>query len=220
MSTPAVPWVSRLGRGACVRLCAACALLSALAGCERAMRDMYDQPRYGPLQRAPSLPGGSASRGLPEDSVVRSKGVLASTSSGRIGAAEALEAARAERAQAMPYAITQDLLRRGHDRFVIYCAPCHSPAGDGDGLVARRGFPRPPSYHIERLRRVPDRHLYDVISDGHGIMYSYADRVAPPDRWAIVAYIRALQLSQNAPLAQLPADVRDELVKRSSPEGR
>jgi mono/diheme cytochrome c family protein len=91
--------------------------------------------------------------------------------------------------------------------------PCHSPLGDGDGPVARRGFPHPPSYHEQRLRDAPDRHFFDVITHGHGVMYPYGDRVAPEDRWAIVAYIRALQLSQHAPLAQLPAGLRERIAR-------
>ncbi|HET7401270.1 MAG TPA: cytochrome c, partial [Usitatibacter sp.] len=108
---------------------------------------------------------------------------------------------QADDASAMPYPVTLALLQRGQERYGIYCVPCHSPLGDGDGMVARRGFPHPPSYHIDRLRRAPDRHFYDVITNGYGVMYAYGDRVAPPDRWAIVAYIRALQRSQGARLA-------------------
>ncbi len=100
---------------------------------------------------------------------------------------------------------------RGQERYSIYCLPCHSAVGDGDGWIARRGFPHPPSYHEERLRQAPDRHFFDVITNGYGIMYSYADRVEPADRWAIVAYIRALQLSQHAPVDTLPAEVRARL---------
>ena len=90
------------------------------------------------------------------------------------------------------------LLHRGQERFNIYCAPCHSPVGDGDGMVVRRGFPAPPSYHIDRLRQAPARDFYDVMTNGYGVMRPYSDRVSPEDRWAIVAYIRALQLSQYA----------------------
>jgi mono/diheme cytochrome c family protein len=115
--------------------------------------------------------------------------------------------------------VTRQTLQRGRERFEIYCAPCHSPLGDGDGLVARRGFPHPPSYHDERLRRAPDRHFYDVMSEGYGVMASYADRVAPSDRWAIVAYIRALQLSQHAPVAALPPGAREHL-EQATAEGR
>jgi hypothetical protein len=104
-----------------------------------------------------------------------------------------------------------DMLRRGQQRYTIYCMPCHSPVGDGDGPIVRRGFPHPPSYHIRRLREADDRHFFDVISQGFGAMYSYADRITPEDRWAIVAYIRALQLSQHAPADALPPDLRASL---------
>ena len=121
--------------------------------------------------------------------------------------------ATAEEAQTIPYPVDLALLKRGQDRYMIYCVPCHSPAGDGDGLVVRRGFPPPPSYHQDRLRNAPDRHLYDVISKGYGVMVPYGDRVEPADRWAIVAFIRALQLSQHADAATLPPDLRAHLDK-------
>lgn len=105
--------------------------------------------------------------------------------------------------ESLPVPVTRALLERGQARFNIYCSPCHSELGDGDGRVVRRGFPPPPSYHSPRLRSVSDAHIYSVISNGHGIMYSYAARVQPSDRWAIIAYIRALQLSQHAPAVLL-----------------
>jgi mono/diheme cytochrome c family protein len=107
--------------------------------------------------------------------------------------------------------VTAALLERGQQRFDIYCAPCHGRLGDGDGMIVERGFPAPPSYHIDRLRQAPSQHFYDVISNGYGAMYSYAARVAPEDRWAIVAYIRALQRSQDAGLADVPANERSAL---------
>jgi mono/diheme cytochrome c family protein len=107
--------------------------------------------------------------------------------------------------------VTLALLERGQDRFRVYCAPCHSELGDGHGMVVQRGFPPPPSYHTDRLREVPVRHFYDVITNGYGAMYSFADRVQPEDRWAIVAYIRALQRSQHATLADVAADQRGAL---------
>lgn len=107
--------------------------------------------------------------------------------------------------------ITSELLARGRERFDIFCAPCHSIAGDGDGFIARRGFPHPPSYHSDRLRSASDAHLYAVISEGYGAMYPYARRLVPSDRMAVVAYIRALQFSQHAPLYAVPADVRARL---------
>jgi mono/diheme cytochrome c family protein len=114
------------------------------------------------------------------------------------------------RAPAAP-PVTMALLERGQDRFNISCAPCHGRNGEGNGIIVQRGFPRPPSYHIERLRNAANQHFYDVITHGHGIMYSYADRVEPADRWAIVAYIRALQASASAALSDVPSDKRNPL---------
>jgi mono/diheme cytochrome c family protein len=136
------------------------------------------------------------------------RGVLAGTSSGRAGAKDEQRRIEAEDAAAIPYPVTLALLERGQQRYEIHCVPCHSPVGDGDGMIARRGFPHPPSYHIDRLRRAPDRHFYDVISNGYGVMYAYGDRVSPQDRWAIVAYIRALQRSQGARLAAVEGTAR------------
>jgi mono/diheme cytochrome c family protein len=103
--------------------------------------------------------------------------------------------------------VTMALLERGRQRFDINCAPCHSRVGDGNGIIVQRGFPRPPSYYKETLRTASSQHFYDVITRGHGVMFSYADRVDPADRWAIVAYIRALQASADATLADVPAGV-------------
>ena len=110
-----------------------------------------------------------------------------------------------------PPPLTSALLQRGQQRFRIYCTPCHSELGDGNGMVVQRGFPRPPSYHIDRLRQAPTQHFYDVITHGYGAMYSFAARVAPDDRWAIAAYIRALQLSQHAPAEDVPPAQRQAL---------
>jgi mono/diheme cytochrome c family protein len=175
----------------------------ALAGCERTMRDMYAQPRLGPDAGSPLFPDSKASRAPPPDSIPRAEGDLAQTSSGRRGSEELAEREAADAAARLP-PLTRAMLLRGRERFDIDCAPCHSPLGDGDGLVARRGFPHPPSFHQARLRAAPDRHFFDVITQGYGVMPSYADRVTPQDRWAIVAYVRALQLSQHA----MPADLQ------------
>ena len=104
------------------------------------------------------------------------------------------------------------LLERGQQRFDIYCSPCHSRVGDGNGMIVQRGFPHPPSYFAEYLMKAPNQHFYDVITHGYGAMYPYATRVAPADRWAIIAYIRALQASENARLADVPADKRQSLA--------
>ena len=193
-------------------LAALCALLL-LASCERAMQDMYNQPRYKPLRPSPLFPDGNSSRTPPAGTEPYALGNLADTSSGRVGTALAQANEAATRASSIPFPITADVLRRGRDRYLIYCAPCHSPAGDGDGLVSRRGFPHPPSYHSDRLRTAPDQHFFEVITHGYGIMYSYADRVMPADRWAMVAYIRALQLSQHADAKTLPEDLRATLAQ-------
>ena len=118
--------------------------------------------------------------------------------------------ARDEKPVAVP-PVTMALLERGQQRFDIYCAPCHSKIGDGRGMIVQRGFPQPPSYYIARLRAAPNQHFYDVITHGYGAMYSYADRVGAEDRWAIVAYIRALQASASAQIADVPPDKRQTL---------
>jgi mono/diheme cytochrome c family protein len=119
--------------------------------------------------------------------------------------------ARDEAPPPAPPAVSEALLERGRQRFNIYCAPCHGRTGEGNGMVVQRGFPTPPSYLEDRLLKAPSQRFYDVITHGYGAMYSYADRVAPEDRWAIVAYIRALQLSGRAALADLPPGARGPL---------
>ncbi|MFP5307612.1 MAG: c-type cytochrome [Gammaproteobacteria bacterium] len=182
-----------------------------LAACGKVKEDMYDQPRYDALEPSRLFDDGSASRPAPPGTLPYASGTLAGTSSGQLGFGRVAAALQAQAAITYPRPLTPALLARGRERYAIYCEPCHSPLGDGQGRVVERGFPAPPSYHSDRLRAAPDRHFYDVISDGYGVMYSYADRVAPADRWAIVAYIRALLLSQHAPLAQLPAELRERI---------
>jgi mono/diheme cytochrome c family protein len=173
-----------------------------LAGCERQMHNMYVQPRFDPDEGSSLWKDGRADRAPVPGTVAAAMGDIAGTSSARHGLGE--------RPPLQP-PTTKALLVRGQERFSIYCLPCHSPLGDGDGPVARHGFPHPPSYHQPRLRNATDHYLYDVITNGHGVMYGYADRVTPEDRWAIVAYIRALQLSQDARVAQLPPALRAKL---------
>jgi mono/diheme cytochrome c family protein len=105
----------------------------------------------------------------------------------------------------MPFPVTADVLARGQQRYNIYCSPCHSELGDGNGMIVQRGYKRPPSYHIDRLRRAPIGYFFDVITNGFGAMPDYSQQVEPRDRWAIAAYIRALQLSQGATQADVPA---------------
>ncbi len=170
-------------------------------------------------RKASLFDNGSSSRTPPAATEPYAKGPFSGTSSGRIGTDAVARDAAALGAQTIPPP-TPQLLLRGQERYSIYCLPCHSPVGDGDGWITRRGFPHPPSYHSERLRQAPDRHFFDVITNGYGIMYSYADRVEPADRWAIVAYIRALQLSQHAPAGALPAEARAQLPPNASGEKR
>jgi len=149
-----------------------------LIGCER---DMADQPKYEPLEAAGIFPDDQSARPVVAGTVAR-------------------DAVLEPRPEQSPLPMTETVLNRGRERYDIYCAPCHGRTGDGQGMIPERGFPWPPSYHSDRLRNAPDSHYYDVITNGYGVMFSYANRVAPDDRWAIAAYIRALQLSQNATL--------------------
>lgn len=173
-------------------------ILLLTTGCRR---DMFQQPSERPLERSEFFQDNQmASRPLVPHTVAR--GHLDEDEafySGTIGT---------NLVASFPFPITRDVLLRGQERFDIYCAPCHGRTGDGNGMIAQRGFPAPPSYHIERLRQAPVGHFFDVITRGYGVMYSYATRVEPADRWAIAAYIRALQLSHNATLAEVPAAER------------
>jgi mono/diheme cytochrome c family protein len=187
------------------------ALCGLLSGCERAKQDMYDQPRYKPFSGSALFADGASARMPPEGTQPRARGAFADSTGGRVGDAAVRKDIGAEQAQTMPYPVDMRLLERGQGRYMIYCLPCHSPLGDGDGLVVRRGFPAPPSFHQDRLRTAPDRHIFDVITHGYGVMAPYADRIEPADRWAIVAYIRALQLSQHAPADSLPAALKSRL---------
>src|SRR6185503_16478059 len=111
----------------------------------------------------------------------------------------------------IPFTVNRAVLERGRERFDIYCAPCHGRTGDGNGMIVQRGFPVPPSYHIDRLRQTPAGYFFDVMTRGYGVMFPYAARVQPSDRWAIAAYIRALQLSHNARVADLSDQDRTQL---------
>jgi hypothetical protein len=191
------------------------AALLLLAGCERAKQDMYDQPRYDTFQQSRLFEDGASARTPPAGVQARARGDFAGSSSGRVGAARVQDDLLADRARSNPYPVDLRLLEKGRERYMIYCTPCHSPVGDGDGMVVRRGFPAPPSFHQERLRTVADRHFYDVISRGYGVMVPHADRIEPSERWAIVAFIRALQFSQHAPAAALPAALRERLPREA-----
>ena len=211
-------------RGLVATLVSLMLTIASLSGCEKTFEDMYDQPKYKPLAASTLWIDGRSSRSPVAGSIPRSEGAQAGPSSGRLGVAipgpdvprplptiVANAAALGDSDIAKRDSWTLSLLERGRARYDIYCAPCHSQVGDGDGMIVRRGFPRPPSFHSERLRNASDEHLYAVITHGYGVMYSYAGRVPPDDRRAIVAYIRALQLSQNATLDELSAEARASL---------
>jgi hypothetical protein len=167
-------------------------LLLPLAGCRE---DMQNQPRLKPMRsnvflgeerpRAPVL--GTISRDLNETSYFYS---------GYDGT---------ELGNRIPFQVTREVLERGRERYNIYCAPCHARTGDGNGMIVQRGYRRPPSYHIDRLRQAPLGHFFDVITNGFGAMPDYSAQIRPRDRWAIAAYIRVLEFSQNAPARLLPA---------------
>jgi mono/diheme cytochrome c family protein len=177
-----------------------CLLL--LAACRKGM---VDQQYLRPLAEDDFFADGRGSRLPPAHTVARNQ--LHDDEqfyTGKIGN---------ELAATFPVPITHELLTHGRERFDINCAVCHGGTGEGNGMIVRRGFPQPPSLHDQRLRAAPPGHFFDVITNGYGVMYSYASRVSPEDRWAIAAYIRALQLSQHTSVADVdPAawDVRGE----------
>ena len=175
-------------------------VLTALNGCHT---DMRDQPRYETLEASDFFANGQSARPLVKGTVAR--GSLNDDTvflTGKSGG---------EFVAQMPIEIDGALLARGQERFNIFCAPCHARTGNGDGMIVQRGFRQAPSYHSERLRTASDGHFFDVVTHGFGAMPRYSTQIEPHDRWAIVAYIRALQLSQNARLDNAPAAERASL---------
>jgi hypothetical protein len=165
--------------------CIAMIALLALAGCRQ---DMHDQPRFKPLAKSDFYADLRSARPPVEGTVAR--GQLHEDTyfyTGKVGE---------NPGDYMPFPVTQEVLQRGRERFDIYCTPCHSRLGDGNGMVVQRGFQHPPSYHTDRLRKAPLGYFFMVMTEGFGAMPDYAEQVPPRDRWCIVAYIRALQLSQ------------------------
>jgi len=164
---------------------------------------MHDQPRYKPLAPSDFFGDGRSARPVVEGTVAR--GHL------RIDSARYTGKVSGEDVTDFPFTITRADLLRGQERFNIFCSPCHSRTGDGNGMVVRRGFRKAASYHTPKLRAAPVGHFFDVITNGFGAMPNYASRVEPDDRWRIAAYIRALQLSENAKLADLSLDQLQQL---------
>jgi mono/diheme cytochrome c family protein len=168
-------------------------------------QDMHDQPRYKPLAATDFFGDGRSARPAVEGTVAR--GHL------RIDQAHYTGKVNNEEVDYFPFAITRADLERGQERFNINCSPCHSRIGDGNGMVVRRGFRQAASYHTEKLIKAPVGHFFDVMTNGFGAMPSYGSRIEPDDRWRIAAYIRVLQLSENATIQDVPAGMRTELDK-------
>ena len=175
-------------------------LVTVAAACRQ---DMHDQPKYQPFERNPFFADQRASRPLVPGVVAR----------GHLDADQAFYTGTGPSGPvtANPLGSTRDVLLRGRERYDIYCSPCHDRVGSGEGMIVLRGFKQPPTFHSERVRGVPDGYLFHVITNGFGAMASYASQISARDRWAIIAYIRALQLSQHATLADVPESERTTL---------
>jgi mono/diheme cytochrome c family protein len=171
-----------------------------VSGCRQ---DMHDQPKFIPLRESTFFGDARSARALVPGTVAR----------GQLHDDALFETGKVANADAtvFPFPVDAQVLARGRERFDIFCAPCHGRTGIGDGMVVRRGYRRPPSYHDDRLRNAPVGHFIDVMANGFGAMPDYADQIGARDRWAIAAYIRALQLSEHAALADVPEGERGKL---------
>lgn len=171
---------------------------------------MHDQPKYIPLRPSNFFADGRSARPMVEGAVPR--GYLREDElfyTGKKGQ---------QPAETFPFPITREVLSRGQERYNIFCAPCHDHIGNGLGMIVRRGFRRPPSYHTDRLRAAAPGYLYDVITNGFGAMPDYAAQITPRDRWAVAAYVRALQFSQNANVNDIPPEMRTQLPRVGAPK--
>jgi mono/diheme cytochrome c family protein len=188
--------------GLCVKSVFIASLVGFVVGCRQ---DMHDQPKYRPFRKSTFF--GDERSARPQVAGTVGRGQIHEDSllfSGKSGAAFA---------DTFPAPVDEALLRRGQERYRIYCSPCHGLLGRGDGMVVRRGYRPPSSFHVERLRAQPVGYFFDAISHGFGAMPDYAAQILARDRWAIVAYVRVLQLSQNVPVSELSADGRAQLEK-------
>jgi len=182
-------------------------LVLLLGGCRR---DMQDQPKYKPLHESEFFADHRSERPMVDDTVPR--GYLRTDLARYTGKMNGVDI------NYFPFAITREDLTRGQDRFNIYCSPCHSRLGDGNGLIVKRGYHNPPSYYTDRVMKAPLGHFFDVITNGFGAMPSYASRVMPDDRWRIIAYIRTLQFSENASINDVPPEDRAKLGASATAE--
>lgn len=177
----------------------------ALAGCRL---DMHVQPKYLPYDETNFFGDGRSERAPVPGTIAR----------GQLRSDELLFTGKENGvvADEFPFPITPADLQRGREEFNVFCTPCHGYTGTGNGMIVQRGFPQPPSYHIDRLRQAPAGHFFEVMTNGFGRMYSYAARLTPDDRWRVAAYIRVLQLSRHATLGDVPAADRSDLTKNSA----
>jgi mono/diheme cytochrome c family protein len=182
-------------------IAAACALTAC-------RQDMHDQPKYKPLAASSFFPDGRSARPIPAGTIAR--GELNNTGTAFTGVDNG-----GRFVDQLPVPLTRQLVYRGRERFDIYCSPCHGLNADGIGMVALRGFRAPPSLLTDRVQRMPVGYIFAVISNGFGGMPDYSEQVAAPDRWAIITYIRALQIGHNATAAEVPSDKRGELEAAS-----
>jgi mono/diheme cytochrome c family protein len=193
--------MTRLRRGAVLFLLAA-----AVTACRQ---DMHDQPKDKPFRESTFFDDKRSARPFVSGTVAR--GALREDEvffTGKVGRDFVTE---------IPVKVTAELLERGKTEFQVFCSPCHGRTGRGDGMVVQRGFKKPPSYHTDQLRQMPVGYFYDVITNGFGAMSDYAAQVPPEDRWAIAAYVRTLQYSQYAPVADVPAERRPDLDRSLAP---
>ena len=174
--------------------------LLALSGCRQ---DMHNQPKFIPLRESDFFADHRSERPLVEGTVAH----------GEVEGDDLLSTGmvNGELASVFPFPVTGDVMRRGQERYDIFCSPCHARTGNGDGMIVRRGFRAPPSLHVDRLRQAPVGHFFDVIINGFGAMPDYKAQVPVRDRWAIIAYIRALQASTAAGIADVPPERRNEI---------
>ncbi len=172
-----------------------------LGGCRQ---DMHDQPKFIPLRGSDFYTDERSARPIVDGTVAR--GLLRDDDLLETGKANGQDATE------FPFQVTAGVLARGRERYDIFCAPCHDRTGRGNGMIVRRGYRQPPSFHIDRLRQAPVGHYVDVITNGFGAMPDYRAQVPVRDRWAITAYIRALQLSEHATLMEVPPEEREKLA--------
>jgi mono/diheme cytochrome c family protein len=179
------------------------AVLASAAALSSCRQDMHDSPRFRPYRASDLYADGSSARPLVDGTIAR----------GHLDDDELLYTGKVngQVSPLFPFPITRADLDRGQDRFNIYCSPCHGRTGEGNGMVVQRGFKKAANYHVDRLRQAPAGYFFGVITNGFGAMPDYKSQIPVEDRWRIIAYVRALQLSQNAPATDVPADERQKL---------